>query len=231
MSGGDDLLAAELVRRVAIAVKEDHGDRGDAGGDERVDGLLYRLFVKRRDRMTGGRHALDDLETMAAGDQRRGPVVLEVVHRGPVGPAYLIDVAKSLRGQQAYGRVLALQERIEPGGRAVDEELDLGTRRDGVVEHLENPGREMPGRRQRLGRRDAARARCCDEVGERAPYVDRDCRSSHQPRQYSTPGKLASARSSADYDSGADQCSQAERAQHVDGDWLGAGWCRGPRFR
>ena len=101
--------------------------------------------------MAVGRHPFHHLEAMPARDQGRWAVVLQVVHRRPVRSPDLVDVSETLGGEEADGRVPTLEQRVQPCRRAMDEELDLGTRADGAIQDFENTCGEVARGRQSFG--------------------------------------------------------------------------------
>ena len=179
MTLGDDLLALELVRGVAVAVQEHHGHRSDSCCDELVNRLPDRVQVDRRERMAVRRHPFHNLEPVPAGDERWWAVVLQVVHRRTVCSPDLVNVAETFGGEEPDRRVPTLEQRVQTCGRAMDEEFHLGPGFDGAIQHLENSCGEVPWSRERFCGGQLAIARGRDEVRESAANVNRDPAPSH----------------------------------------------------
>ena len=117
-----DLLRADLVRRVAVGVQEQDGDRLHAGRDRLARDPAHLLLVERDQHRALRVHPLHDLEAHVAVDQRRVLLEEQVVGLRPVDAADLVDVAEALRGQQRAARALALQDGVDGDRGAVQEQ-------------------------------------------------------------------------------------------------------------
>jgi len=89
--------------------------------------------------------------------ERRGPAVQHVVHPQEVAAADLQDVAEAPRGHEAGRGALALEQRVDPDGGAVDDEATVGEPHAGLIHAAQDSGEELAGRAERLGVDDGAR--------------------------------------------------------------------------
>ena len=105
-------------------MEEADRDRLDALGGEEAAGLLDAGAVERLVHLARGEHALVDLARVAARHQRLVPVEEEIVGFGPVAAADDVDVARAGGDDEAGLRALALDQRVDRDGRAVDELVD-----------------------------------------------------------------------------------------------------------
>src|SRR5262249_3567436 len=127
----------------------------------------------RRDLIALSIHPRTDLETEIARDERRQALVEQVEGVGPVATAELEDVTKSPCGDQRRLRAASFQGRVDGGGGAVLDEGGVRQVDRGVVERLEDGGRNVPRRRQHLRGPHFVRPRVIGyEVGERTSDVD-----------------------------------------------------------
>ena len=128
-----DRLGAELMLRPHEAVQKRDRDRTDAGRAQRARRGTDRVFVERDLDVAGMTHALGDLETQVARDQRRRLVGEDVVKIGPLLPADLQQIAKPVGGDEAGRHALVLDQRVGRDRRAVAEIAD---RRCGLIARL-----------------------------------------------------------------------------------------------
>ncbi len=125
--------------------------------------------------LTARGHALAHLEAAAAGDQRGGPPIQDVVHAQEVAAPDLEHVPEPLGGDEAGQRALALEQGVDPDGGAVDDEAAVGQARARLVHAAEDAleqvvrGREGLRVHHRPGRLVER-----DQVREGAADVDAD---------------------------------------------------------
>ncbi len=151
-----------LVAGVEVGVQEAHRDRAHAGGQ-----LGDRRGVERLELPARAVEAPADLETVAAVDERRRPVDVQVVERRAGLARDLEHVREADGGEEGHGRAAALEERVRGDGRAV------GEHRRGAGREAERLADRAGGRAWR--RRDLDDAAVLgDEVGERASGVNAD---------------------------------------------------------
>ncbi len=175
----DDLGGAPLVLRVHEAEQEHHRHRLHAELLQTPHAAADGVLVERREHLAAEVHSLGDGDARPpARDGRRGRV-----RRVPdlllVDAAHLDLVAMPLGHEQAGRRAVHLDHRVVGGGRAVDEDVDLGAQLgelavESVGELLEaahDADRLVVGRRRRLVEHDVAVGRDADEVGERPSDV------------------------------------------------------------
>jgi hypothetical protein len=172
---GHDLGGALLVGRIAIREQEDDRDRLDAVGGELARGGAHRLLVQRRQHLARRGQAPGNFAAAAARHERRGAAVQHVVHPQEIAAADLQDVAEPLGGHEAGRGALALQERVDPDGRAVDHQPTIGQPHAGLVHAAQDAGEELAGRAEGLGVDDNARGLVeRDEIREGTADVDAD---------------------------------------------------------
>ena len=175
-----DLLGAQLVRRIEVGEEEADGDGteglvlGASGGG--TDGLL----VERRQLLASPVEPAADLDGVSPRNERRRLSVVELVQLCPVAAGDLVRVADALRGEQQDALASPLKERVQPDGRAVDEEADLGHVLDDLRERGEDAFGQILGRRRGLPCRVGAGVfPVGDDVRERAADVHRDPEAAH----------------------------------------------------
>ena len=128
--------------------------------------------------VAGGEHALVGLEGEAAGHQRAMLVEQEIVGLGPVAAADDVDVAGAARHDQAGRGALALDQRVDGDGRAVDELVDGGGLEPALVQAIDDALHQVGRRGQALGLHEGAgRLIEADEIRERS--ADIDCNDEH----------------------------------------------------
>ena len=158
-----DLLGAQLVRRIEVGEEEADGDGteglvlGATGGG--TDGLL----VERRQLLARPVEPAADLDGVSPRDERRRLAVVELVQLRPVAAGDLVRVADALRGEQQDALASPLEERVQPDGRAVDEEADLGH----VLDDLRERGEDAFGQILRPSSRPSLPRRCRRLPGRR----------------------------------------------------------------
>jgi hypothetical protein len=174
-----DLGSAPLVIRVHEAEQEHHRDRTHAELLQTLHAATHGLLVERREDLASVVHALRDRDARppACDGRRRG--VRRVPDRFLVHAAHLDLVAVALGHQQAGRRAVHLDHRVVGGGRAVDEDVDLGAevRQRAIqpigelLEAVHDPDRLVIRRRRGLVEDDVTFGRHADEIGERPPDI------------------------------------------------------------
>ena len=161
---------ALLVRRVGVGVQQAHGD-GVVPTREATRGLAHRGLVERFEHRAVGGEAARELDDVAAAQQHRRAPPVDVVHLGPVRAADLVDVAEARGDEHREPRAAAFEQRVQRGGRAVDEVGDGLERRAQALDCGEDavvlPLRD----RRHLGRAQLAAVEP-DGVGEGPADVD-----------------------------------------------------------
>ena len=157
-----------------VAVEKQNGGGLDPEPFQHAAELLHLVVVERNLDFAVGQHALPDFEPQRPFHQ--GLVLLkeEVIGIGPVDPADLIDVAKSLGDEERCPRPLALQDRIDGNRGAVHEKPGGGVVTAGLAHALGNAVREMIRGREHLA--EAQRAAAVikhGHIGERATDIRR----------------------------------------------------------
>ena len=142
---GDDRLHPLLVRRVAVGVQEQDGDRLRTLRHRLRDHRAHLRLVERDEHLALRVHALADFETQVAVDQRLVPLEEEIVGFRPVDAADLVDVAKALRCDERAARAGALQDGVDRDRGAVQEQ-PRGAERcaglgDAVLDAVDQPRR------------------------------------------------------------------------------------------
>ena len=133
----DDLGRRLLVRGIGIGEQKAHGDRLDAVGDELARPRSATSSRRQRlDHLALGVEPLADLENAVAREQhlRRGREDVEHILAAPLPPD-LVDVAEPARGEQPDPHALAFEQRVERGGRAVQDQ------RHRIRAEVASPGR------------------------------------------------------------------------------------------
>ena len=179
----DDLSRALLVVGVRVTVQEAHGDRLSAslGGvvQHRKEGLRFEVDCH----LSIGQRALGDAVATRARDERSrhgSPVVIDVrASAAPQGDR----IAQPLGAEQGDGAATAGEQRVGGDRGAVDEQRDLTPSSAQAVQDGINPTHHgadlISGDVQLFVRDQLVIAGAGDQVGERAPHVNRD-RDAHR---------------------------------------------------
>ena len=170
--------------------KRKHDRHGlDALGGEPARGVPDGVLVERHEDLAARAQALRHLEAAAARHERRRPPVEHVVHPEEVAAADLEHVAEALGRDEAGPGALALEERVDADGRAVDDEPAVREPRARLVDAAEHAVEEIARRAERLGGDDRAGGLVeRDQVREGAADVDADSES-HFPRSIGRAGR------------------------------------------
>ena len=127
--GGADHLAGDaLVRGIDVGVQEADRDRLDALGVERAAGLRNAVAIERVVHLARAQQPLVDLAREMPRHQRPVAVEQQVIGLRPVAAADDVDVARAAGDDQPGLGALALDQRIDGDGRAVDQLVDRGRR-------------------------------------------------------------------------------------------------------
>src|SRR5262252_5789223 len=170
-----DLRGAPLVGRVPVREEEDHGHRLDAFRRELPGGSSDGALVEGHEHLAPRRQALHHLQASPPRHERRGPAVEDVVHPQEVAATDLEDVPEALCRDEAGSRPLALEERIDTDGGAVDDEATVGKTRARLVDAAKDAPQQVGRCAERLGVDD--RTGCLvqrHQVREGAADVDTD---------------------------------------------------------
>ena len=125
MIGCDDVAHAVLVARVAEAVDQADDEAFTPGADSGGRGLAHALLVERVADRSVGEDSLRDLEDAVAPNEWRRASPGEVHRLGGPDAGDLEQVAEAPGDDQAQSGALALQQRVETEGCAVDEVVDV----------------------------------------------------------------------------------------------------------
>ena len=99
----------------------------------------------------------------------------EIVGFGPVAAADDVDVARAAGDDEPGLGALALDQRIDGDGRAVDQLVDRGDVDAALADAVDDPLYQVGGRGEALRLHESAeRIVESDQIGERAADVDRD---------------------------------------------------------
>jgi hypothetical protein len=127
--------------------------------------------VGRPSTISGVGQPLVELEDGVALQQRGRLAVAKVVHLGPVAATDEEGVPEAAGGGERDPRAPPLQQRVETGGGAVHEQVDLSCWTTAELEQLEHAAHQVRRGRQHLG--GSRRSRVLhDQVGERPADVD-----------------------------------------------------------
>ena len=171
----DHLAGCALVLGIDVGVQEAHRDRLDALGFERRARLGDAALLQRLVHLAGGEQALLRLVGEPARHQRPVAVEEQVVGLRPVAAADDVDVARAARHHQAGLGALALDQRVDRDGRAVDQLVDVGGVEPALADAVDDALHELRRRGQALGLDERAGPVVePDQVGERPADVDRD---------------------------------------------------------
>ena len=132
--GADDALMVGI----GVSVQQAHRDRLDAFGGERAAGLGDARLVERMVHLARAHDALVDLARQMPRHQR--PVAMEeqIIGFRAVAAADDVDVAGAAGDDQSGLGALALDQRVDGDGRAVDQLVDRGSRQAALADAVEN---------------------------------------------------------------------------------------------
>ena len=174
------LLRRELVRRVGVGVQIRDGDGRHALLAEDLERLRDVVLDEGAVHDAVGAYALGDRQTQPARNERRGRLPEEAVGIAAIAASHLEHVAEAACREQADGGTGTREERVQPGGHAVEE---VRGRADELVGYpcVDGAHNALLGRGRRgwfLRHPDLARLIVVeDDVGERSADVDADaCR-------------------------------------------------------
>jgi hypothetical protein len=120
-----DLAGLLLVDSVAIRVQETDRDGVDPSALEALDCASNAVQVERDEHVALIVQPFDDLQAVAAEDQRRRLVGLQVVQLVSDLALNLEHIAKAGRDQQSGARTTPLDHRVGRGGHGVHDVADL----------------------------------------------------------------------------------------------------------
>jgi hypothetical protein len=120
----DDLAGDPLMLGIGIGVQEANRDRLDTRILERPASLLDACLPEQRMHLARGQQALVGFQREAPRHQRPVLVEQKVIGLGAVAAADGVDIAGAAGDDQAGCGALALDQRIDGDGRAVDELVD-----------------------------------------------------------------------------------------------------------
>ena len=120
-----DLLGAQFVIRIAVAMQKQDRDRFDLFAFENVGERMQLGLVQRLVDAAVGIEALRHFVTMPARHQRQMLLEEQVIGVGPIDAADLVDVAESARRHQRGLGAGALQHGVDGDRRAVEKQARL----------------------------------------------------------------------------------------------------------
>ena len=168
---------------IGISVQEAHRDRFDAFGGKRAAGFGDTGFVERMVHVARAHDAFVDLPRQVSRHQRPVTMKEEVIRLRAVAAADDVDVAGAAGNDQSGLGALALDQRIDGNGRAVDQFLDRGGREPAFADAIEDALRQFMRRRQAFGLDELFRLVVeADEVGKRAADIDGNSDHRRVPR-------------------------------------------------
>jgi hypothetical protein len=164
-------------------VQEAHRDRFDAFGGERAAGFGDARLVERMVHVARAHDALVDLPRQVPRHQRPVAMKEEVIGFRAVAAADDVDIAGAAGDDQSGLGALALDQRIDSNGRAVDQLFDRGSRQAALANAVENALRELMRRRQAFGLDEFFRLVVeADEVGKGAADINGNGNHRRVPR-------------------------------------------------
>ena len=132
-------------------------------------------FVQRPEHLARAGDALVDLAGEMARHQRLVAMEEQIVGFGAIAAADDVDVARAAGDDQSGFGALALDQRIDRDGRAVDQLVDGAGLDAALADAVENALGELVRRRQAFGLDEPARLVVeADKVGEGSADVDGD---------------------------------------------------------
>jgi hypothetical protein len=121
-----NLLGAQFVRRIAVAVQEQNRDRFDLLALESVGQRKKLGLVERLGDAAVGIKALRHFVAMPPRHQREMLLEEQIIGVGPIDAADLVDVAKAARRDQRGLGAGALQHGVDGDRGAVQEQAGIG---------------------------------------------------------------------------------------------------------
>ena len=185
---GDRRARLPFVVGVDVGVQEADRDRLDAFSLQRAARRLDVAELQLAVHLAGAEHSLIDLDGEMARHQR--PVALEqqIVGFRPVAAADGVDVAGALGDDQRRLGALALDQRVDRDGRAVDQFVDGAGFESALADAIDDALDQMRRRRQALGLDEALGAVVePDQIGECAANID--CNDDHAPSPCRIPSR------------------------------------------
>src|SRR5207245_802575 len=177
------LSAASFIAWIGIAVQKADRHGGYAHRLDFIGYCAHRTFINSLDDVALVADTLSDIEAKMSRHEGRLLLEAQVVHVGSVGASYLEDVAESTRGDQRRLRALALGQRVDHDGRAVDEECHRSRVETRLANRVRNPTMELGRCGGRLGQRNlSAFLVQRHQVGEGASDVRGHSYAHHRPR-------------------------------------------------
>ena len=119
------LAGSRFVRRVSVRVQEAHRYRTDTLIDHLAAYLAHRLFIKRYQHVALGVQPFPCLKAQMPWHQRLRALESDVEGIGPVAARDLVNVAKTLGGEQRGLVALALEHRVDGNRRAMQELVEI----------------------------------------------------------------------------------------------------------
>ena len=185
--GGAHHLAGDaLVLGIDVGVQEAHRDRLDAFGRQHAAGVGDAGAVERHVHLARAQQPFVDLAGEMARHQRSVAVKQQVIGLGPVAAADDVDVARAAGDDQPGLGALALDQRVDGDGRAVDQLVDGGRRKAALPDAVDDALHQVRRRRQALGLHEAPDGVIePDQIGEGPSDID--CDDDHATQLLSTP--------------------------------------------
>ena len=170
-----DLASAALVLGIGVGVQKAHRDRlypfGREGAARRGNAgrIEWHMDFARAEQ------ALIDLAREMARHQRPEAMKEEVVGFRAVAAPDDVDVTGAAGDNQAGLGALALDQRIDRDGRAMDQLVHGRGSKSALVDAVDDSLRELRGRGEALGLHELLAGIIeADEIGEGAPDIDRN---------------------------------------------------------
>jgi hypothetical protein len=171
----DHFAGDALVSGIGVGVQEADRDRLDAFGLERLAGRGHARLLQRLLHLAAGEQTLVHLVGVAARHQRLMPVKEQVVGFRPVAAADDVDVAGAARHDEAGLGALPLDQRVDRGGRAVNELVDPAGVDAAFLEAVDDALGQFGRRGQALGLYERLRLVVeADQVREGAADINRN---------------------------------------------------------
>ena len=170
-----DLAGDLLVLGIDVGVEEAHRDRFHALGAQHGAGLFDARTIERLTHLAGAHHPLLGLAGQSPRYQWTMAVEQQVVGLRAVAATDDVDVARPAGDDQAGLGALALDQRIDGDGRAVDELVDRRDLDPALPDAIDDALYQVGRRGQALGLHEAPnRIVEPDQVGERAADIHRN---------------------------------------------------------
>ena len=170
----EDLARAQLVLGVLVAEEERDGDRAVAAVLGALRRGAHRALVEGGQLAAVVLQAPGDADDVLALDERLRLAVLRVVQLEAGAAGDVVAVLHAVGGEQQHVDAASLEEGVQPLGRPVDDEVDLGEVVDERSETLDHAPAEFARSRRGLGRAERLPGLVVGHnVGERATDVHR----------------------------------------------------------